>query len=145
MTVVGALRYWRAALFAPGIGALGGYFFGGFGLFFTTAFLIVAVPYVAFVIVMWWWLGRLQTLRAMWLLALAAPLVFLPFAVAYAFGLAIFEVFGLSLPELNETLGLLPFVLSVGYAYAVGLLLLFALAVGFLSRSNRERVRKFSL
>jgi hypothetical protein len=126
-------RFWRAALLAPAVGAVIGYFAADYGLLFlTVGFVAVATPYAAFAVLMWWLVGHLRSTARVITLALLAPIVFLPFVLV---GLALMATLGKATwSGWFDAAGLwLPWILGLGYAYVLLLLLLFALVRHFIS------------
>lgn len=105
-----------------------GYAIGHWALILTGGFLIIVIPYVPFAVLMWWLIGRLQSAKAVLMLAFAAPIVFLPFMLVFVAVLAVLEVLSISRSDwFNDALGLLPFILALAYAYVALLSAIFAI------------------
>lgn len=120
--------YWRGTLFAPLLGALIGYAIGYYALILTGGFFIIAIPYVPFAVLMWWLIGRLESVKAVLMLAVAAPIIFLLFWFVFVALLAVFEVLSISWSDwFNDALSLLFFILTLGYAYVALLSAVFAI------------------
>jgi hypothetical protein len=124
MTSSDSRRFWRASLFLPLLGAVAGMFLDGFRVLYAGGAL-VAIPYIPFAILSWWFLGRCQTVSEHVVASFLWPVLFAPAGIILGIAAALF--FGHAWTHIPQLLaGEAIIVLVYGYAYQLFALLLFA-------------------
>ena len=116
-TAKGSRLYWRLALLLPVLGAGLGFLFEGYGILLAAGFVFVAIPYVVFAAVMWWWTRRLESPRQFLLAAASAPFVLAVITFVTLMPIVWFRMREPSLAAMGPLVWMLPWVLLIGYLY----------------------------